>query len=161
MPRPDTSPACSPRPGTRSARERDRTIGQNSAPRPCYPQRVSNEPKTPHAIWETYASAWKETDPDRRRALLNASLDPHCRYRDPLASTEGFDALAAYMDQFQQQIPGGHFVTQRYWHHGDRCAAAWEMRGSNGDKLDEGVSFGEYNADGKLVTMTGFYDPPA
>lgn len=126
--------------------------------RGCYAHRVSNDANT---IWETYASAWKETDPSRRRALFDASLDPKCRYRDPLATTEGFDALATYMDQFQQQIPGGHFVTQRYWHHNGRSAAVWEMRSGDGAKLDEGVSFGEYNAEGKLVAMTGFYDPPA
>lgn len=114
--------------------------------------------ETPKDTWETYASAWKETDPGRRRALFEAALDPKCRYRDPLTTTEGFEALAAYMDQFQSQVPGGHFVTQRYWHHSGRSATQWEMRNGAGDKLDEGVSFCEYNADGKLATMTGFFD---
>jgi hypothetical protein len=117
---------------------------------------MSNDGK--RETWETYVSAWKETSGDGKRAALIASVAPACVYRDPLTQADGHDALIAYMLGFHQQVPGGHFETTYFLAHHDRSIAKWRMRSGDGTVVGEGVSYGEYDAHGKLSAMTGFFD---
>ena len=119
--------------------------------------------KTEHRqhTWETYASAWKAADADSKARFLQASVDPQCVYRDPLTRAEGHAALVDYMLDFHKQVPGGHFETTSFRTHGDCSAATWHMCDAKGSVLGEGVSYGEYGADGKLLAMTGFFDLPS
>ena len=115
--------------------------------------------------WETYVASWKSVSVDDTRALFEKSLSPDCVYSDPLTQTRGWDELLAYMREFHQQIPGGHFVTLEFMAHHNRSIARWEMRdagdGVLGDGvLGAGVSYGEYDEHGKLVSMAGFYPTP-
>ncbi len=111
--------------------------------------------------WETYARSWKVASADEKRALYRESLDPSCIYRDPLTQRNGWDELLTYMKEFHQQIPGGHFRTVEFIAHHDRSIARWEMCNEEEAVLGTGMSYGEYNAEGKLISMTGFFEPPA
>lgn len=108
--------------------------------------------------WETYASAWRATTREARRAALAVSVDGACVYRDPLSVAEGHDALIDCMEQFHQSVPGGHFETTYFLAHHARSIARWNMRASDGALLGEGISYGEYDARGRLVAMTGFFE---
>lgn len=113
-----------------------------------------------HRTWTTYTLAWQTESASDRLALLARSLHPECRYADPLADVIGWPALSAYMHDLQQQIPGVHFVATRFITH-HRCSMAqWQMRDAREAVLSEGVSFGEYAADGRLIRMNGFFDTP-
>ena len=110
--------------------------------------------------WSSYTLAWQAQSAADRQALLARSLHPECRYADPLADVIGWPALSAYMHDLQQQIPGVHFVTTRFISH-HRCSMAqWQMRDAHEAVLSEGMSFGEYEADGRLIRMNGFFDTP-
>ncbi|MEN0068205.1 MAG: nuclear transport factor 2 family protein, partial [Myxococcota bacterium] len=89
-----------------------------------------------------------------------ASTLADCTYRDPLAHKQGHADLIGYMLAFHQQTPGGHFVTRRYQHHHGRSLIEWDMVDGTGTKLGEGASFAEYAPDGRLRTMTGFFETP-
>ncbi|MBI3775378.1 MAG: nuclear transport factor 2 family protein [Gammaproteobacteria bacterium] len=110
--------------------------------------------------WETYVSSWKISSSAEKRALFKQCLDAACRYNDPLIATEGWDALEAYMQDFHRQLPGGHFVTTYFLAHNNKSIARWEMRSGENVMLGDGISYGEYNQNGKLVSMTGFFEPP-
>lgn len=110
--------------------------------------------------WEAYTSAWKPENATRRQSLFEQTLNRTCEYRDPLVHAAGWDALDAYMRDFQRQVPGGHFVTTWFVAHHDRSVAKWEMRSAGADVLGHGVSYAEYADDGKLLTMNGFFDIP-
>ncbi|MEK8033803.1 nuclear transport factor 2 family protein [Ideonella sp. DXS29W] len=112
-------------------------------------------------VWETYASAWKAEGAEAKRAALTRSVEGGAVYRDPLAECEGHEALIAYMLDFHQQVPGGHFETTYFLAHHGRSVAKWNMRDGQGRKIGDGVSFGEYAASGQLVAMTGFFDVAA
>jgi SnoaL-like domain len=112
------------------------------------------------STWETYAAAWKHAAAADKTAALAASAAPTCVYRDPLTQTEGHQPLVAYMLGFHQQIPGGHFETTYFLSHHDRSIAKWNMRDGAGAIVGQGVSYGEYGGDGKLLAMTGFFDLP-
>ncbi len=64
------------------------------------------------------------------------------------------------MLDFHEQIPGGHFETQWFLAHHGRGVARWHMKAGNGEVVGEGISYCEFNEEGKLKTMTGFYETP-
>lgn len=107
-------------------------------------------------IWETYAESWK-VPADEKKARYVDSLAPDCVYTDPLTQAQGWDELLAYMVEFHQQVPGGHFVTKRFEVHHDVSLAHWDMVAGDGSVVGEGASYGRYGDDGKLVAMTGFF----
>jgi hypothetical protein len=118
---------------------------------------MSNDLK---AVWEHYVSAWKVTSLAKKRELFAQCLVPACVYTDPLTVARGWDALLQYMVDFHAQVPGGHFVTQQFFAHHQCSVARWTMVSAQGETLDEGISYAEYDAEGRLRTMTGFFDPP-
>lgn len=114
------------------------------------------------ATWAIYTAAWKAGTDDERQALLDRAVHADCHYADPLVQVEGHRPLSAYMADLQRQVPGVHFVTQRFIVHHGRSMAQWQMRDGVDRVVGEGVSFGEYAEDGRLRRMTGFFDlPPA
>ncbi|VAW44065.1 hypothetical protein MNBD_GAMMA04-2152 [hydrothermal vent metagenome] len=110
--------------------------------------------------WEIYTSSWQAGSSDGKRAIFEKCLDAECAYYDPLIKTIGWDELVAYMLDFHQQIPGGHFVTNYFLAHNNQSIAKWEMKNGENAVVGEGVSYGKYNENGKLVSMTGFFETP-
>lgn len=108
--------------------------------------------------WETYTSAWRLAGAEAKAQVLRTSVNTDCVYRDPLIKAEGHDALINYMLEFHQQVPGGFFDTLSFRAHSGRSIATWHMRNAEGVVIGEGVSYGEYDTDGKLLEMTGFFD---
>ncbi|MEQ1506805.1 MAG: nuclear transport factor 2 family protein [Myxococcota bacterium] len=116
---------------------------------------------TREQVWERYVAAWKAGSADEKRALLRGSVADGCVYTDPVVRVEGHDALVDYMMGFLSQVPGGHFVTDRFFAHAAGSAARWTMRSGDGAPLGEGISVGAYDDRGHLVAMTGFFDVPS
>jgi hypothetical protein len=112
------------------------------------------------AVWERYVGSWKVAPPAEKREIFATCLAPACVYTDPLTQARGWDELAQYMASFQQQIPGGHFVTQEFFSHHGRSAARWKMLSGDGAPLGEGISYAEYDEQQRLVAMTGFFETP-
>ena len=111
--------------------------------------------------WERYAKIWKLDGAKSKHAACEEILEPDCVYTDPLTQRHGFDDLVAYMVEFHQQIPGGHFVTTYFNAHHDRSLARWNMVAGDGTVVGEGASVATYSPGGKLQTMTGFFEPAA
>ncbi len=110
------------------------------------------------ARWEAYAAIWKLEGAAAKRAACADALHPDCLYTDPLTQRLGWDDLVAYMVDFHQQVPGGHFVTQYFNVHHGRSIVRWNMVAGDGTLLQEGISHGEYGDDGRLRSMTGFFE---
>jgi hypothetical protein len=109
--------------------------------------------------WETYVESWKVTAVKDKHELFKQCLATDCQYNDPQTLIKGWDKLLAYMQEFHLQIPGGYFVTTYYLTHSNKSIARWVMRTAE-NLLGEGISYGEYNDDGKLKSMTGFFELP-
>jgi len=123
----------------------------------AYLRRMDNELK---AVWERYVSSWEVASLAERRQVFGTCLAPACVYTDPLTQARGWDELDLYMASFQQQVPGGHFVTEQFFAHHGRSAARWKMLSGEGLPLGEGISYAEYDEQHRLVSMTGFFEPP-
>jgi len=122
---------------------------------------MSERHEQQRAVWEEYFQSWKVGSPDEKRGLYASCLSRECVYTDPLVRACGWDELLAYMVDFQKQIPGGHFVTEYFLAHHDKSMARWRMVNGAGQKIGDGVSCAEYDADMKLRSMTGFFETPS
>lgn len=111
-------------------------------------------------IWETYASSWKAETAEEKRAIFEKCLASTNEYTDPLKNVNNWDDFIAYMLDFHQQIPGGHFVTTYFQAHNNKSIARWEMTAGDGTVMGEGISYAEYNDEGKLSSETGFFEAP-
>jgi hypothetical protein len=113
------------------------------------------------ATWDKYASAWKEVTAQGKVDALSQSVTSACVYIDPTAIAKGHEELIAYMRAFHQQVPGGHFVTTYFLAHHNVSIAKWNMVSGDGAVLGDGLSYGQYNEQGMLVAMTGFFETPS
>lgn len=111
--------------------------------------------------WQSYTETWKTTSESERLTLLQSAIEPGCRYLDPQMDVTGPAALSAGIAAFQEQFPGAHFVTTRFWSHGRTALARWEMRAGDGAVLDEGASYAEFSGAGRLASITGYFDVPS
>jgi hypothetical protein len=111
----------------------------------------------PKEVWERYAASWKVESAAEKRALYETCLSPNCVYTDPEVQAHGWDELVACMIGFHQQVPGGHFVSEQFMSHHGRSMAKWKMLNAEAVTIGEGISYGEYDDQNRLVAMTGFF----
>lgn len=56
-------------------------------------------------------------------------------------------------------LPGARIVTEHFLAHNGRSIARWKMM--NGDlAISSGISYGEYDAQQRLRTMSAFFEAP-
>lgn len=113
------------------------------------------------AAWDKYTSTWKMRDKAERLAVFSEALADGAVYTDPLTQARSWDELNDYMDNFHQQIPGGHFVTTYFLAHHQKSIAKWDMKTQEGVTIGNGISYGEYDDQGKLISMNGFFENSA
>jgi hypothetical protein len=110
--------------------------------------------------WETYSQAWSEIDTSKRLQLFEQCLSPICEYSNPIILSTGYEQLSGYMSELQKNVPEVRFVISDFKNHHDRSLTHWNMVDGKGNILAQGASYGLYGADGRLVQMSGFFDPP-
>lgn len=109
-------------------------------------------------IAHDYIAVWNETDPARRRRLLEAGWQADASYVDPMAQARGLDAIDALVGAVQQRYPGFRFrLKGRADAHGEHLRFAWTLGPSGAEDLIEGSDFAQLDG-GKLQAVTGFLD---
>ena len=114
---------------------------------------------TPDQVWQRYSQIWSG-ERAWRAGELEACLAADCLYCDVNGALEGHEALSNYMEGFQQSVKGASFRIKSVIHHHDRMLAEWELRGPADAVLQTGRSFATVAGDGRLASITGFFDPP-
>ena len=113
---------------------------------------------------DAYMSAWNETDPAKRKAILAACWSDNGTYTDPVADVAGPEALSELIDQVQGQMPGATIVTTSgIDQHHDRVRFGWKLTMPDGAVRAEGIDVGQLTPDGRLQSIVGFWgaNPPA
>jgi hypothetical protein len=112
------------------------------------------------AVVAAYGASWAETDPDRRRALLEQAWADDGVYEDPTGRAEGRDALVDHIGGFQQAM-AGHSIELRSGvdTYGSVFRFAWAMCDPTGAEVMEGVDFGDLSGDGRIARIQGFFGP--
>ena len=106
-----------------------------------------------------YITAWNETDPDRRRALIAAVWTDDATYLDPMMQAEGHHGIDALIGSVQARFPEFRFVlTGRADGYGDRLRFSWDLGPERGKAVVQGTDFAVLSSDGRLRAVTGFID---
>src|SRR3954453_13006288 len=83
-------------------------------------------------VANTYIAMWNESDPERRRALIEETWTEDATYVDPLMSGEGPSGIDAMIAGAQAAYPGHTFrlVAGPAAHH-DRVRFTWQLFGAD------------------------------
>ena len=109
--------------------------------------------------WATYQSAWGPVGATARQALIGGSVDPACVYTDPASISAGYAELTAKMEATQRNFPGAAFRSERFTTHHGQAISHWTMHDGGGTAIFTGVSWARFGDDGRLTSMTGFFEP--
>ncbi|HEX5900848.1 MAG: nuclear transport factor 2 family protein [Solirubrobacteraceae bacterium] len=106
-----------------------------------------------------YIAMWNETDPARRRFIIEQTWTDDGSYVDPHAEVAGVDGLDALVAAVQEQFPGHRFVLagDPDAHH-DRVRFTWQLVGESGEPIATGMDVGVVADDGRLRAVTGFLE---
>ena len=112
------------------------------------------------AVVRRYDEVWAERDVARRREILAAIWTDDTFYLDADVpdGLVGPDALVDFIDATFEQYPGfAVTATSEVAVLRDRAWYRWRQTSANGQALD-GVDFIEFDADGRIQRLTGFYE---
>ena len=112
----------------------------------------------PIVLWQRYADTWS-AEPALRAPQLEACLHEECSYCDPNGLIHGRRALSDYMEGFRQSAVGARFQILAVSEHHGRSLSSWALHGVDGSVLQTGSSFAAHSEDGRLLHITGFFDP--
>lgn len=108
---------------------------------------------------DRYLSGWNETDPERRRELIAAAWSEAGSYADPVLSATGHAELDGMLAAVQARFPGFRIrQTGAPDAFGNRFRFTWELGPEGAEAPIAGTDFGMVAADGRLQSITGFFD---
>jgi len=106
-----------------------------------------------------YLAAWNESDPERRRVLVERTFAADADYLDPLMSGAGRDGIDAMIAGAQQAYPGHRFeLAAGPDAHHDRVRFSWHLVADGGAPVATGHDFATVTPDGRLHSITGFLE---
>ncbi len=109
-----------------------------------------------------YIAAWSESDEERRRALLERAWEENGIYSDPTVEAQGREALVQHIGAFLRRYPGYRtLLTSGVSRHHSYFRFSWVVVKPDGERVFEGVDFGETGPQGRLRRITGFFAIPS
>jgi hypothetical protein len=110
-------------------------------------------------IVERYIASWNETDPERRRKLVDELWADRASYTDPLAEAHGRDAIDALIAAAQAQFPGFVFTLAGPVDvHHNQARFTWGLGPAGAEPVVIGFDVAVATEDGRLGTVLGFLD---
>jgi hypothetical protein len=112
------------------------------------------------AVVRRYHDVWAERDAGRRRGLLAGIWTDNTLYVDPDVpdGVVGPDALVELIEASFEQYPGLTIVPiSEVAVLRDRAWYRWRQTSNDGQALD-GTDFFEFDPEGRILRLTGFYD---
>ena len=111
-------------------------------------------------MWNSYQDAWADIPLDKRERLLRASVSEDVVFTNPNASGQGFGNLLTHVGEFQKQFPGAHFRSNRLLEQHGQLLSEWTMLNRDGSEFVTAHSYAQYNDEGRLTHLAGFWKLP-
>ncbi len=111
---------------------------------------------------QIYFQAWNEPVADKRDTLLQDCWADNAEYTDPGTHAEGRPALSIEIGKFlgNEQLKGFSIVqASKIDVHHRVFRFQWEMRDPNGNTVTPGIDYGEYDDQGRITKIVGFFGP--
>lgn len=111
------------------------------------------------AIACRYLEAWNETDPAKRREIVDEVFSADAVYTDPLGSVRGHEGIDGFIAGAQQQFAGLRFgLGGAVDGHHDIARFSWHL-GPEGAAEPLAIGFDVVTVEGgKIRTVAGFLD---
>ena len=112
-----------------------------------------------HDIVDRYIQSWNETDPLRRRALIEELYTEHAVYTDPMIQAKGWEAIDATIVAVQAMFPNHTFrIGSPVDAHHDMARFHWHLDApSGGEPLVIGFDVATLDQ-GRIRQVFGFLD---
>ena len=121
-------------------------------------------PQGPCGVRVNYFKAWGEPDSEKRAELLKSAWTENGIYTDPTAHIEGRDALVKHIQQVlsSPQFKGASLAqASEFDIHHNVFRFQWELKDASGVTVMEGMDYGEFNEQGQISKIVGFFGPVA
>jgi len=109
-----------------------------------------------------YFAAWGSADEDERRKHLEAGWAEKGTYTDPTADVRSREELVQHIGSFASSPQAKNFSIERSSgieiHH-QVFRFEWEMRNATGAVLTKGFDYGEFDDNGMITKIVGFFGP--
>lgn len=110
-------------------------------------------------IVERYIASWNETDPVRRRKLIDEVFAVDATYTDPLVDLAGREQIDAGIAGAQAQFAGLVFsLAGPVDSNHSQARFTWYLGPENGEPIVIGFDVAVANASGQLRAVYGFLD---
>jgi hypothetical protein len=107
-----------------------------------------------------YIAIWNEEDAATRSTLIARTWATDGDYVDPLLQGSGHDGIEAMTAGLQSSYPGHKFARiGAIDQHHDRIRFGWQLLTPEREPLVIGTDYGVVSEDGKLTSITGFFEP--
>lgn len=112
----------------------------------------------PSVVANRYIDLWNETDPDRRRRLLEQHWSAKAEYADPLAAVDGHAGMESLVAGVQQRFPGFRFrLVGAPDGYADKVRFSWELGPADAEAPIQGSDV-VLLEDGRVRQVIGFLD---
>lgn len=110
-------------------------------------------------VIERYIGVWNETDPQRRRQLVDELWAEDASYVDPVGEAHGRDAFDAMIAAVQAQFPGLVFtLVGPVDSHHSQARFTWGLGPAGAEPVVVGFDVAVTDEDGRLRNVLGFLD---
>lgn len=112
----------------------------------------------PTATIDTYLEAYGESDPGRRRELIEKAWAPDGVLTDPPMDATGHEAIDGMFAAVQGSFEGHRFRrTSGVDEHHGTARYSWELVGPDGSVALSGIDIASFDEAGRLARVTGFF----
>jgi hypothetical protein len=110
-------------------------------------------------VVERYIDSWNQTDPQRRRQLVDELWAEDARYVDPMAEANGRNEVDAMIGAVQGQFPGFVFtLLGPVDAHHRQARFTWGLGPAGAEPVVVGFDVAVADEDGRLSSILGFLD---
>ena len=110
-------------------------------------------------VVERYIDSWNQTDPRRRRQLVDELWAEDGRYVDPMAEASGRNEVDAMIGAVQAQFPGFVFtLLGPVDAHHRQARFTWGLGPAGAEPVVVGFDVAVADEDGRLRNVLGFLD---
>ncbi len=115
--------------------------------------------ETTSALVDRYFAAWNTADAAERTRLTAETWAEDGTYLDPVMSGEGQAGIDAMIGGFRASFPGLRFHRNAAIDtHNDRLRFSWALVAPDGPVVATGTDIAVLSSDGRLRSVTGFFD---
>jgi SnoaL-like protein len=107
--------------------------------------------------WNDYLTAYGPISADERQSLLLGSVDDDVVFTNPGGEGRTRAGLIGHIENFQRNMPGTYFKTDKVFSHDGEFLAIWSMHKPDHTKAATGYNFVRVNDDGRFGYMAGFF----